>query len=176
MLSIQCNKNLWKDYYVPGTMLDLVNTKLNKTLFLNLKMYGLIVFSESLKTIFLPNNPLPESAFLSYLSLLFSFCISVCFYIEDKSFMVNRNWCTQDWKAPPFGSLQISWRGVLYSRQKDSVSINRRKHSALLYQILLRKIRLIITPTIKRRQEMCGHRHKGSQWQRSGLISVISAP
>lgn len=40
----------------------------------------------------------------------------------------------------------------------------------------LRKIRLIIIPTIKRSQEMCGHGHKGSQWQRSGLISIISAP
>lgn len=47
--------------------------------------------------------------------------------------------------------------------QLDSVSVKRWKYAVLLNQIFLRKIRLIIIPTTKISQEMCGHGHKGSQ-------------
>lgn len=67
--SNQCNKNLIRDYYVSGTMLDLVNTKLNKTFFLALK-----VFSESLRTVFLRNHPFGFYPTLVYPSPLLSVC------------------------------------------------------------------------------------------------------
>lgn len=67
--SNQCNKNLIRDYYVPGTMLDLVNTKLNKTFFLALK-----VFSEALRTVLLQNHPFSFYPTLVYPSRLLSVC------------------------------------------------------------------------------------------------------
>lgn len=153
-------------------MLDLVNIKLTKTLFLAFNKYSLIVFCDYLRTIFLQNNP---SIF--YLTWVFS-SINESFYIEDKCFVVNRSveLCTWGLKAPAVHPLKIRWLGARYSLQKHSVSVKRKKYPVLLYKIFPRKIRLIIIPTIKRRQETCGHGHKGSQWQRSGLISITSAP
>lgn len=175
MFWIQCNKNLLKGYYVTSTMLDLLNIKLNKTLFLAFNMYSLIVFCDYLRTIFLQSNP---SIF--YLTWVFSSpLLSVNVFISKINILWSTgvlNWCTRSLKAPAVHPLKIWWLGAHYSLQKDSVSVKRKKHSVLLYKIFLRKVRLIIIPTIKRRMKTCGHGHKGSQWQRSGLIAIISAP